>query len=342
VRPLPPRDLSEVIDRVGPAWRELAGAHVLVTGAAGFVGSWMIESLLDASDSLSLGVTVTALVRDGAAFQRNFPHLASSFAVDVLESDVRRFQVGVPPTHVVHAASATSPTRVGFNPDDIIETIERGTQRVMDAAAESRARRVLVVSSGSVYDRTSRGASRIDEDQSTIDAAVTPAERFGVAKRNAERAATEAPVDACLARIFALHGPRLPLDGQFAVGQFLGDALAGRPIRISGDGTPVRTYLYAADMAAWCWTVLLRGAPRRAYNIGSDRERTIADVAQGVARLAKPTLPVERAGTPRIGVRPDRFVPEISRARDELGLEPWTGFEDGLARTWTWLQGGKA
>jgi nucleoside-diphosphate-sugar epimerase len=333
---LPARDLAEVTERVGASWSALAGGHVLVTGAAGFVGSWMVESLLHASDELSLNVGVTALVRNGASFRGRFPHLIASPALQVLETDVRSFHAPVPPTHIVHAASATSPTRPDFNPDDIIETIENGTRRVLDVARESATRRMLVISSGSVYDRKQRGPARIDEEHVTLEMGSTLAERFGVAKRNAERTATATELDACIARIFAVHGPRLPLDGQFAVGQFLADALAGRAIKMSGDGSPVRTYLYAADMAAWCWTLLLRGSPRRAYNVGAEREHTIADAAEHVSRLPAKGLKVERgfAATP---LHPDRFVPDTSRARDELGLEAWTGFEDGLARTWTWL-----
>jgi nucleoside-diphosphate-sugar epimerase len=296
----------------------------------------MVESLLHASDEHSLNVTITALVRNGTAFRQRFPHLIASHAVNVLEADVRRFHAPTPPTHVVHAASATSPTRPGFDPDDIIETIENGTRRTLDVARESASRRVLIISSGSVYDRKQRGAVRINEDHATLETGGSLAERFGASKRVAERAAMGADVDACIARIFAVHGPRLPLDGQFAVGQFLADALAGRAIRMSGDGTPVRTYLYAADMAAWCWTILLRGRPGRAYNVGAEGEHTIADVAEQVSRLSPRGLKVER-GLSSGSLRADRFVPDTTRARDELGLDAWTGFEGGLARTWQWL-----
>jgi nucleoside-diphosphate-sugar epimerase len=333
---LPARDLAEVSERVGAAWRALAGGHVLVTGAAGFVGSWMVESLLHASEEHSLNVTITALVRNGAAFRQRFPFLVASHAVHVLEADVRTFHAPTPPTHIVHAASASSTTRPGFNPDDIIETIERGTGRALELARESRSRRVLIVSSGSVYDRRQPGAARINEEHATLDRGDSLAERFGASKRAAERTAMGADVDACIARIFAVHGPRLPLDGQFAVGQFLADALAARAIRMSGDGSPVRTYLYAADMAAWCWTILLRGQPRRAYNVGAEREHTIAEVAERVSCLSPQGLKVER-GLSTGSLRADRFVPDTSRARDELGLEAWTGFESGLARTWQWL-----
>jgi nucleoside-diphosphate-sugar epimerase len=333
---LPVRDLGEIAERGGKSWQALHGAHVVVTGAAGFVGGWIVEALAFVADEFALDIRITATVRDADAFRERLPHLAGSPHVRLLEGDVRRLNVPDRPTHVVHAASATTPARHAMDPGDIIDTIVAGTDRVAALARESGAR-MLLVSSGSVYDRRATSSARLGEDHAAIEEGPSLAERFGVAKRRAGRIASDSALSVSVARIFTVVGPRLPLGGQFAVGQFLGDALECRDVRVTGDGSPVRTYLYAADLTSWCLAILLNGRAGRSYNVGAEREHSMMDVADRVARLPSPRVLVTRALAPS-EAHVDRYVPDTSRARDELGLDAWTGFDEALSRTWTWLR----
>jgi nucleoside-diphosphate-sugar epimerase len=330
------RDLGEIAERGGKSWQALHGAHVVVTGAAGFVGGWLVEALAFAADELNLDIRITAAVRDAGVFRERFPHLAGSSRVRLLEGDVRRLTIPDRPTHIVHAASATTPARHAMDPGDIIDTIVAGSDRVAALARESGAR-LLLVSSGSVYDRQTTSSARLGEDHAAVEEGPALAQRFGVAKRRAERMATDSSLNVSIARVFTVVGPRLPLRGQFAIGQFLGDALERRDVRVTGDGAPVRTYLYAADLASWCLAILLKGRAGRSYNVGAEREHSMMDVADRVARLPSPRVQVTRALSPSVA-RVDRYVPDTSRARDELGLDAWTGFDEALSRTWTWLR----
>lgn len=301
----------------------------------------MLETMLHANGALGLGLRATALVRNEETFVKRFPHLASSPAVRTITGDVR---VAHPEargfSHYVHCASAASPELNAKRPEDVIDLIERGTATMVDAAATGSGTRFLQISSGAVYGPQPPSILLIEESCAAGAEAREPVQRFGAAKRRAEQygeAAVARGVGFVSARVFALVGPRLPLEGEFAVGNFLGDAVAGRSVRVTGDGTPVRSWLYAADLAAWCWTLLARGTAGAAYNVGSEEEMPIAEAARRVAALTEPPLAVSRGREPEPGATPSRYVPSTRRAREELALDAWITFDDALRRTWNSL-----
>jgi dTDP-glucose 4,6-dehydratase len=201
--------------------------------------------------------------------------------------------------------------------------------------------RLLQMSSGSVYGPQSPDIARLDESHPTAATAAEPAERFGAAKRRAEQAgevAVSRGVHVVIARAFAVVGPRLPLDAGFALGNFLGDARAGRTVTLSSDGTVQRSWIHLADLAVWSWTLLLRGRPGRAYNVGSEEAWSLWDAAHRVAALPVPPVAVQRLREPSPGLAPSRYIPAIARAHDELGLEAWIPFDEAIRRTWRWLR----
>lgn len=339
---LPAEDLDAVVDHTRHVWDDLRDARILLTGSTGFVGSWLLETLVHADSVLGLGVRATVLVRDRQAFELRLPHLAASQAVRVHVGDVR---VADPPkhafTHYVHCASASAPRLSAERPDEVVDVIERGSERMVEEAESGKGCRFLQISSGSVYGPQPPSLRRLGETYPGTADASDPSQLFGAAKRRAElrgEASVARGVGFVSARVFALVGPRLPLDGQFAMGNLLADALAGRPVRILGDGTPVRSWMYAADMAAWCWTLLARGRPGAAYNVGSEEEYSLWDAAHLLAALPDAPLSVTRARAPRPGEVPGRYVPSIELARTELGLDAWTPLDAALRRTWEWLK----
>jgi dTDP-glucose 4,6-dehydratase len=140
-----------------------------------------------------------------------------------------------------------------------------------------------------------------------------------------------------IARCFAFVGPFLPLDAHFAIGNFLRDALAGGTIQVGGDGTPIRSYLHAADLTIWLWTILIKGRAGRCYNVGSEDARSVREIAELVA---------ERSGAPgvQVALRADsskpgaRYIPSCRRAQDELQLETWIDLPSAIERTLAVLQ----
>ncbi len=145
-------------------------------------------------------------------------------------------------------------------------------------------------------------------------------------------------LETVVARPFATVGPYLSLDWHFALGNFLHDALARRPVEIKGDGTPYRSYIYAADQALALWTILLRGQPGRPYNVGSPDGRPLREVAALVADTATPAMEVRVAKQAEPGVPPERYVPDVSRIETELGFRQRVDLREAIHRTLQWHQ----
>ena len=338
--PLDQADLDHAHAAMSGRWQRLRGARIFLTGGTGFVGKWLLATLLDADRRLDLGCRATVLSRDPDAFRRAAPHLADASRVDLARGDVRDFAFpGGAYSHVVHAATDVAATAA---PLDVFDTCVAGTRRVLDFAAASGAGDVLFVSSGAVYGRQPPGLQALPEDHPGAPDPALPGSAYGEGKRAAEWLCTAYGARHGLrlrtARCFALLGPYLPLDGHFAAGNFLRDALAGRAIVVRGDGTPVRSYLHAADLAAWLWTMLLDAPAGGVYNVGGSEPVSILDLARRIAAAAGSDAPIEVQSAPT-GMPAERYVPDVRRARSALDLGEPLGLDETIARTVRWLRG---
>lgn len=322
-----------------PHWESLRGAHLLITGGTGFVGRWLLAGLAAANAEYGLGAHATVLTRDAGLFARVCPNLAADAAVDLLQGDVRAVRwPGEEYSLVVHGAASSDASLNEHQPEEMLEVIELGTRRVLDLSLQLDVRRLLLLSSGAVYQPPApRGGFSEDSPRGSYWPDEPSAYHAG--KRRAEDLALEAAgsgLDVTVARLFAFVGPHLPLDRHFAIGNFIGDVLEGHDIHVRGDGTPVRSYLYAADMAAWLWVMLLdERAAGRTYNVGSERAVSIAAAARLVAAAAGRTVDVTTAGGGDRGAG-DYYVPVTGRARRELGLGETVALPEAIRRTLAW------
>jgi dTDP-glucose 4,6-dehydratase len=166
---------------------------------------------------------------------------------------------------------------------------------------------------------------------------------YGEGKRVGELISTlfakEFGFEAKIARLFALVGPYLPLDAHFAMGNFIRDAINRRTIVVEGNGTPYRSYMYAADFVLWLLAILFKGVSVRPYNVGSDSPISILELAEKVASYRKPPLDV-RVMKPRTCEPPSRYVPSIKRAKEEMGLDLCFGLEEAISAMMRWHECG--
>ena len=347
---LPANDLDLILSLTPTFWLRFAGARIFVTGGTGFIGAWLLEACQHANRELACGLQVVVLSRNPALARAMAPHLFNDPAFELLAGDVRHF---CPPVSspvgrfdlCVHAASDVGDVRKAGQHRDVFDSAVSGTRRVLDFAIESGVKRFLLTSSGAVYGVQPPQMDKISESFTGAPDCLQVSSAYGNGKRAAEWlscAAADGATDmeVVIARIFALLGPGLPLDGPFAAGNFIRDALRGEPIHIQGDGRPVRSYLYAADACAWLLRLLEAGGRGEAYNVGSESALSIAELAGKVAHATANPAPASLpeplpADAAKLASAP-RYVPDTRKARQQLGLAQHTPFESALTKTIEW------
>ncbi|MEZ2238919.1 NAD-dependent epimerase/dehydratase family protein [Microcoleus sp.] len=332
------QDLDYILENTYNLWSELRSQRIFITGGTGFFGCWLLESLIWANDKLGLNTSVVVLTRNIESFRLKAPHLAEHSAIQFQIGDVTSFEF---PTgefsHVIHAATEASAKLNQENPLLMFETIVQGTRRTLEFAKLCQAKKFLLTSSGAVYGKQPSALTHIPEDYIGAPDPTHAQSAYGEGKRAAEMLCTlygkQYGFETTIARCFAFVGPYMPLDAHFAIGNFIRDGLQGGPILVNGDGTPYRSYLYAADLAVWLWTILFKGKSCYPYNVGSDFDLSISRIAHLVAQVFQPQVEVIIAQKPLAGKEAERYVPLTNRALSDLGLKSMIGLDDAIKRT---------
>jgi nucleoside-diphosphate-sugar epimerase len=215
-----------------------------------------------------------------------------------------------------------------------LSQLVEGTRNVLNFARQGGVERVLFISSGAVYGPQPAGVKSLREDHPFAPPATDVRSVYGNGKRMAEllcalHAAQPGGPACVIARCFAIVSRHIPLDGPYALGNFMRDALAGRGIGISGDGRTIRSYIDGRDMAHWMFTLLRRGTSGEAYNVGSDRPVTTLELATAIRDVVDIDQPIEVRGRPEANAR-SVYLPGIDKA-GALGLSIETPLRDSLA-----------
>ncbi|WP_373121624.1 NAD-dependent epimerase/dehydratase family protein [Mycobacterium marinum] len=338
--PIVEADLDQILDAPLP-WERFAGRSVLVTGAAGFLGAYIVETLLRLNETRSLApVRVLALARRAEALRARFVaherRLELRFVVQDACAPVPRDE---PINFIVHAASPGTPRTFGRDPVGTFAANVFATRELLELRPSDG---FLFFSSGEVYGLGNDQVIPTHEDAYGFLDPTQVRSCYAEGKRAGETLcacyAAQEGVHTTMARIFHTYGPGMPLCDGRVFSDFVGDALAGRDLVMRGDGRVSRAFCYLADTVEGCFAILLKGAAGAAYNVGNDRaELTIRELANLVAGLEPERgLCVRReAAEAADSYMPSpiqRGCPDVSRLRG-LGWAPRTGPREGFLRT---------
>jgi len=318
----------------------LGGHRIFLTGGTGFVGKSLLDYFGLVAQRHGADFEVCVLSRDPSRFiERNLRYAGLSW-LEWVAGDLSRPPTGLGRfTDVIHAAADTHGVVGGVQ---WIEQIVWGTRSLLDFALAHGCERFLAMSSGAVYGPQPAHLTHLAEDYPGAPPTTLVTSVYGQAKRLAEQLCTlywqEHGLRTVNARCFSLVSEHVPLAGPYAIGNFIGDALAGGPLRIKGNGNTVRSYLYGLDMAHWVVTLLLYGEAGQVYNVGSDVAISIRQLAELVAATLAPDARIESASImPVAEGQRSVYVPDIARCR-QLGLEIGTPLHAAIQRSADWIR----
>ncbi len=284
--------------------------RIFLTGGTGLFGKWILTALK------GVDVELVLLTRNPEVFKRSFP-IVESMRVRFIKGDVRNFKF---PSgdfdFLIHAATPVVSDDLSDASDEMRSIIIEGTKHVLEFARASSVRRMLYVSSGAVYGLQPPELECIPETFPC-----NPVTVYGKGKWIAEQLCLDSELNCVIARCFTFVGPYMPLNAHFAIGNFIRNCLRNEPIVIKGDGTELRSYMYASDLAEWLLVLMLRGSANEVYNVGSDFAISIWDLAQKVRSIASKNNPIEIRKKPLLNTHgPERYIPSIQKAGKCLSL----------------------
>jgi dTDP-glucose 4,6-dehydratase len=300
-------------------------SRIVITGAAGFIGSHLSETLLDRGHSV---VGIDNLLTGSTA---NIAHLANR-DFTFIKHDVTNYIYVEGPVHaVLHWASPASPIDYLELPIPTLKVGALGTHKALGLAKEKNARFVLA-STSEVY-----GDPLEHPQRETYWGNVNPIGPRGVydeAKRFAEAMTTAYHryhgLDAKIVRIFNTYGPRMRLRDGRVVPAFIGQALANEPLTIFGDGSQTRSFCYVSDLIDGIFRLAMSDF-HEPVNIGNPREMTIKQFAEEIIRITGTRAEIEYRPLPVDD--PKVRQPDITRARKVLQWEPKVDFDEGIRKT---------
>ncbi len=324
-------------------WQDLSKKSILITGATGFIASFITHVLLAAGREHALGLTVHGLVRNRAKAERVFARYTGAADLRLIVQDVSEpLSPAVGGIDIIiHAASPASPKYYRNDPIGTMLPNVTGTMNLLEYARAHAAGRFLYLSSSEVYGRVPGKARVAEESFGSLDP-LDLRSCYGESKRMGEALClswfSQHQVPVIIARLFHTYGPGMNLEDGRVFADFVANVVRNEPLLIKGDGRARRAFCYLTDAVSGLLTVLFKGECGLAYNIGDEESEISVKALAGLLAGLFPEkkLAVIRSKRPEgdayLPSKVRRICPDTTRIRG-LGWQPRVGLRRGFYRT---------
>ncbi len=322
---------------------DLRNKSFFISGASGFFGRCLLESLLYLDEANSLNMTIYAVSRDKENFTKKFPLLSSS-KIKVIESDIavlKNFTEKV--DYLIHAACDTSADKLQNYPQKFLEENYLGTINMLEIAKSNKDCKILYLSSGAIYGAQNFDVKLRHENDFCGPDLQKISSVYGETKRLGETLcsiySSSYGVQSSIARCFSFVGPYMSFNGHYAIGNFIRDVAEGKDVTLQSRSLVYRSYLYSIDLVIWLLRILLVAPRNSVYNVGSQREILISDLAQLVVNILSSKSKIDFCDTKAFNTSSSsRYIPSNLKALAQLGLEEYTSLEKSIENTFLWYQ----
>lgn len=304
---------------------ELQGSKVLITGGSGYMGGWVTCALTWLNDTKGLDCKIILLSKDKNTI-KNVPFDREHVNIEYIYADIRGM-VELPQDidYIIHTVGNPDTSFHASNPVETIDVISKGTQNVLDAATRiSSLKKIIHISSGQVETTTTPNF------HNNVSTSYVEAKRFSEAICGAYKIMHKLPIT--IVRPFSFIGPYHDIEKPWALNSFINDAINGGPIRIHGNGKPVRSFLYATDMAVWLLVFLLKGQKGEIYNLGSSEEISLQELATKISNVTLQSIDVV---VENYNDKISTLVPALEKEKN-LGLGVCIDINEAVLRTIEW------